>query len=78
VATLLTYLAQSDFLGGPGPDTSGGFRVSPNAFLILFGVGFGLGMLGHLFKSKTLVAVGIVCIFLSTVLVPIFLQASHR
>jgi hypothetical protein len=74
----MTLLVQGDFLGGPGPDTSGGFRVSPNAFLVLFGIGFALGVLGHLFKSKTMVAAGILCIFLSTVLVPIYLQVLHR
>jgi hypothetical protein len=60
-----------------GPDQSGGFRVNPNLFFAMFGVGFLLGMVGHLVKSRTLVATGIALVFLATFLIPIALQAAN-
>lgn len=78
MSALLTVLAQStDFLPDRGPDSSGDFRVDPNVFLLMFGIGFGLGVLGHLYKSKTMVGAGIALIMLSTILVPIFLAATR-
>ena len=64
-------LAMSDFLDpGGGPDSSGDFRVSPSAFVVLLGVGFLVGTLGHIVKSRALVAIGVTLIFGSTVLLP--------
>jgi hypothetical protein len=78
VSALLTVLLQGDFLDrGSGPSSSGDFEISPNTFILLFGFGFLLGIFGHLFKSKTMVAAGVVLIFLSTVLLPIFISASR-
>jgi len=37
-----------------------------NAFYLLFGLGFIIGMLGGLFKSRTLQAVGVVLVFMGT------------
>jgi hypothetical protein len=71
-------LAASDFLNpDQGPEPSGGFRVSPSFFLVLFGLGFLVGAIGHLTRSRTLVAAGVLMIFLATVFLPIALQASH-
>jgi hypothetical protein len=56
------------------PSQSGRFSVSPTIFVIVFGLGFGVAVLGHLFRSRTMVALGIAMIFLSTVFVPIYLQ----
>src|SRR3954447_6138074 len=39
-----------------GPDQSGGFRVSPTFFVLLFGIGFAVGIAGHLAKSRLLIA----------------------
>lgn len=78
MATLLTLLAQGDFLDpGGGPDTTGGFRVSPTLFIVMFGLGFLISTIGHIYRSRVLVAAGILLIFLSTVLIPIGLQASN-
>jgi hypothetical protein len=64
-------LAMSDFLDpGGGPDSSGDFRVSPSAFLALLGVGFLVGTLGHIVKSRALVALGVTLVFGATVLLP--------
>ena len=73
---LLTFLA--DFIDpNAGPDQSGDFRVSPVFVLILFGLGFALGTIGHLAKSRVLVAAGIALVFLATVLLPIGLKATR-
>jgi hypothetical protein len=36
-----------------------------------------VGAIGHLTRSRTLVAAGVLMIFLATVFLPIALQASH-
>ena len=78
MALILTLIAQGDFLDPQrGPDVSGGFRISPNVFILMFGLGFILGSFGHLFRSRTMVAAGILLVFLSTVLIPVALQASR-
>jgi hypothetical protein len=71
-------LAMSDFLDpGSGPDQSGDFRVSPSFFLMLLALGFVIGTLGHLIKSRTLVAVGVLLVFAATVFIPIALSVSN-
>jgi hypothetical protein len=78
VHRLLALLAQTDFLDpGGGPDQSGDFRVSPTFFVVMFGLGFLVAVMGHIVKSRTLVAAGVLMIFLSTVLVPILLHATR-
>jgi hypothetical protein len=71
-------LAMSDFLDpGAGPEQSGDFRVSPSFFLILLALGFGIGTIGHIVKSRTLVAAGIILIFGATVAIPIAYSVSN-
>lgn len=60
-----------------GPDPSGDFTVDPKAFLALIILGFVVGTLGHIYKSKTMVATGIVMIFLATVGIPVFLHLTR-
>ena len=75
---VLDLIAQTDFLDpGAGPDDSGGFRVSPTTFIVIFGLGFLIGAFGHLVKSRTLVAIGVAMVFLATVLVPLALHATR-
>ena len=62
---------------GQGPPEEGGFRVSPTVFIVLLGLGFLVGTIGHVVKSRTLVAVGVLMIFLATVFVPIALHAAR-
>ncbi len=61
---------QTDML----PEQTGDFMVSPTYFLILLGVGFLIGTFGHLVKSKTLIATGILLIFLATLALPLAYQ----
>jgi hypothetical protein len=76
LALAADLLAQLPDPGGL-PEEDGGFRVSPTAFIVLFGAGFLLGAIGHMVKSRALVAVGVLMIFLATVLVPILLHATR-
>ena len=74
----LLLLAMSDFLDpGQGPEQTGDFRISPSFFVVLFGVGFVVGVAGHVVKSRTLVATGILLVLLATVILPIVIAASR-
>jgi hypothetical protein len=73
-----SLLAMSDFLDpGSGPDQRGDFEVSPSFLIVLLIAGFVIGTLGHIVKSRTVVAVGIVCVFGATVLLPIVINFSN-
>jgi hypothetical protein len=50
--------------------------LSPRAYIGLMGIGFVVGVAGHVVKSKTLVAAGILMIFLATVLLPLTSHVS--
>jgi hypothetical protein len=78
VSGLLNLLAQAPFLDpGGGPDQSGGFRVSPRAFVAVLGAGFLIGVAGHVVRSRAMVAFGIALIFGVTVAVPIALAIAN-
>lgn len=71
-------LAMSDFLDpGDGPDPGGEFRVSPSFFLVLLGLGFLIGTIGHIVKSRTVVAIGVILIFAATLVLPIAYTVSR-
>jgi hypothetical protein len=74
----LLLLAMSDFLDpGAGPDQRGDFEVSPSFFLVLLALGFLIGTIGHIVKSRTLVAAGVLLIFGATVFIPIAYSVSN-
>ena len=75
LAALVPVMAQ--FLPDDGPGQSGDFRVSPTFFLVLLGLGFLIGTLGHLIKSKTLIAAGILMIFAATIFLPLAYSLSN-
>ena len=60
-----------------GPKPTGDWRSDPEAFVALILAGFLVGTLGHIFKSKTMVATGILMIFLATVGIPLYLQLTR-
>ena len=71
-------LAMSDFLNpDDGPDPSGEFRVSPTFLIVLLGLGFLIGTLGHIVKSKTLQIAGVLLIFAATIFLPIAYSISN-
>jgi hypothetical protein len=59
------------------PKQTGGFEISPTYFIVMFGVGFMIGAVGHLVRSRTLVALGVALIFLATIFIPVYLQLTH-
>jgi len=68
----------SDFLDpGRGPDQTGDFEVSPSVFIALFGLGFVVGAVGHLVRSRTLVATGVLLVLVATILLPIAYNVSN-
>ena len=60
-----------------GPEPTGDWRAEPEAFMLLLLAGFAVGILGHIFKVKTMVATGILMIFLATVGLPLWLAATR-
>jgi hypothetical protein len=53
------------------------FGTDPEPYLMLLVLGFVVGALGHLFKSKTVVASGILMIVAATIVLPVALQLSR-
>ncbi len=71
-------LAMSDFLNpDDGPDPSGEFRVSPTFLLVLLGLGFLIGTVGHIIKSRTLQIAGVLLIFAATIFLPLAYSISN-
>jgi hypothetical protein len=46
------------------------FSPDPGPYITIFVIGFFVAVLGHIASSKTLVAAGLLMIFMSTVLLP--------
>ena len=59
-----------------GPEPSGDFRVSPTYLIVLLGLGFLIGAAGHLFKSRTLQAAGVLLILAASIFLPIAYSVS--
>jgi hypothetical protein len=79
VSSLATVLvAVSDFLNpDQGPEQTGDFEVSPAFFFVLFGIGFLVGVIGHVSRSRVLVAAGVIIVFMATVFLPIALNVAN-
>jgi hypothetical protein len=76
VAGLAFVMAQ--FLNpDEGPKQTGGFEVSPTYFIVLFFAGFLIGALGHLYNSKTLLAIGVGFVMLATLFIPLALAITR-
>ncbi len=56
---------------------TGDFETSPWPFIMLFGAGFGIGVLGHLYGSKILVGFGIFVVFVATLILPLAINLSN-
>lgn len=60
-----------------GPEPTGDWRTEPEAFMALLLAGFLIGILGHIYKAKTMIAAGILMIFLATVGLPVYLGLTR-
>ena len=75
---LPAFLVLAQFLHPEqGPKPTGDWSEDPEKFVALVLLGFAVGILGHLFKVKTMVATGILMIFLATVALPVWLQLTR-
>ena len=50
------------------------FRTSPTPFVVMLGIGFAVGVFGHLYGSRFVVAIGVAIIFLATLFIPLALS----
>jgi hypothetical protein len=50
--------------------------TDPKRYLMLLGVGFVIAVIGHLTRTKTLIAVGLALIFLATLILPLYFHLS--
>ena len=71
VTALLAVVAQLPDLPDPR------FRTDPTPYLILFGAGFLIAVMGHIFKVKVMIAAGILMVFLSTVILPLVARSGY-
>jgi hypothetical protein len=53
------------------------FSPSPVPFIVLMALGFVVGVTGHVYHSRPLVATGIGLIFIATLLLPLALYATE-
>jgi hypothetical protein len=56
---------------------TGDFSTSPWPFITLFAAGFGIGVLGHLYGSRVLVAFGIAIVFVATLILPLAINLAN-
>jgi hypothetical protein len=54
------------------------FDPSPVPFIALMGLGFVIGVAGHIYRSRTAIATGIGMIFIATLLLPLGLYLSDN
>ncbi|MDQ3241246.1 MAG: hypothetical protein M3Q43_07640 [Actinomycetota bacterium] len=46
-------------------------EVSPNPFLILLAIGFAVGVLGHVDRSRPMIALGMILIMVAVIVLPL-------
>ena len=65
LARLATVIAQLPDL--PSRDVG----TDPKPYVAVFAIGFLIGVIGHLFKVKVMVAAGVLMVFMATVVLPL-------
>lgn len=53
------------------------FSPSPVPFVVLMALGFVIGVTGHVYGSRPMIATGIGLIFIATLLLPLAIYASE-
>ena len=54
------------------------FESDPLPYIALMGLGFVVGVLGHIYHSRTVIATGIGMIFVATILLPLGVYLSDN
>jgi hypothetical protein len=65
LARLATVIAELPDL--PSRDVG----TDPKPYIAVFGIGFLIGVFGHIFKVKVMVAAGVLMVFMATVVLPL-------
>ena len=65
LARLATVIAELPDL--PSRDVG----TDPKPYIAVFAIGFLIGIVGHIFKVKVLVAAGVLMVFMATVVLPL-------
>jgi hypothetical protein len=60
-----------------GPDTDPLLGSDPIPFILLMLAGFLIGTVGHIYKARAVVVLGIAMIFLATVLLPLAIYSQR-
>ena len=60
------------------PAVLAAFEPDPLPFIVLMGLGFLIGVGGHVYRSRTAIATGIGMIFVATILLPLGLYVTDR
>jgi hypothetical protein len=63
-------------LGNWVPDPHPEFGADPKPYVTLMLVGLAVGVLGHLFRSRLMVIIGVAAVFLGTFLLPLTVYLS--
>jgi hypothetical protein len=53
------------------------YATDPKPYVILFGAGFAIGVLGHIVKVKAMVVAGVLMVFLATVALPLVTRLGY-
>ena len=77
LAAILSVLAEFDLPERPDISPDSKFGTDPKPYLILFGAGFLIAVLGHITQIKVMIATGIFMVFASTVLLPLAVQLQR-
>jgi hypothetical protein len=72
----MAWLVLASFSPDPAPSPAA-IGPEPTPFLIGMLAGFVVGALGHLFRSRVMVALGVAAVFISTFLLPLVLYLSR-
>ena len=70
---VIPLVATGSAIAQASPD----FSTSPWPFIITFGAGFAIGVLGHLYGSRLMVGFGIAIVFVATLVLPLVLSISN-
>ena len=60
------------------PDVLAAAEPSPVPLLVLIGLGFFVGVCGHVLRNRTVIVTGIGLIFLGSLLLPLLVYVSGR
>jgi hypothetical protein len=64
----------ASWVPNPAPD----FGANPKPYIMMMVLGFVVGVAGHIFRVRPLVAIGVLLIFLGTFVFPLAINLAHQ